>query len=101
MSTAHLGPIARMILDSQHANLPPIPADPTAIGFDTEALYTRLDRARRTQRASWRKVAAAAGVSPSAISRLAYGQAPSVDNLLRLLIWLGDTDTRPYIKDTR
>lgn len=64
--------------------------------FDTEALYSRLDRERRAQRLSWRELSRRAHVDPGVTSRLAYGTRPGVDNLVRLLVWLGDTDIRPY-----
>lgn len=65
--------------------------------FDPEALYRALDVARRSQRISWRSLCKSASVDPGVTSRLAYGQSPNLDNLARLLVWLGDTDLRPYI----
>jgi len=65
--------------------------------FDPEALYVRLDRARRSRHLSWRALCAAADVDPGVTSRLAYGTSPTVTNLARLLVWLGDTDIRPYL----
>jgi hypothetical protein len=68
--------------------------------FDSEALYRRLDERRRTLRVSWRTVLQDAGVhSVGVVTRLALdGGTPSVDNLARLLVWLGDTDIAAYIK---
>lgn len=68
-----------------------------AVAFDPETLYTALDRARRTQRLSWRELSRRAHVDHNAVHRLAYGTRPDVDNLTRLLVWLGNTDIRPYI----
>ena len=67
------------------------------MAFDPEALYTRLDSERRTRRLSWRGLCKEANVHPAATSRLAYGHNPNVNNLARLLLWLGDTDLKPYI----
>ena len=66
--------------------------------FSPEALYAALDRKRRARGMCWRDVAWAAGVTPSLFTRIGrHGLRPDVDNLARLLAWLGDTDIRPYI----
>lgn len=66
--------------------------------LDVEALYVDLDRKRRTLRISGREVLRRSGVcGPSIWTRLSRGGAPDVDNLVRLLAWLGTTDLAPYI----
>lgn len=69
--------------------------------FDVEALYVALDRERRRLRISGRELLRQAGVDgPSIWTRMSRGGAPSVDNLVRLLDWLGTTDLAPYITRT-
>jgi hypothetical protein len=65
--------------------------------LDTEALYTAVDRQRRTRRIYWRDVAAEAGVSASGLTRLGHGHRPDADCLVRLLVWLGTTDLAAFI----
>lgn len=84
----------------------PLPCGPTPDdarvardGFDVDALYVALDRKRRGQRQRWRDVAAEVGVSPSTFSRMAHGANPDVPGLVRMLVWLDNTDLRPYIGD--
>lgn len=67
--------------------------------FDADALYVDLDRIRRRRGIRWRALAGEAGVSPSTLTRMAYGNQPSADGLVRLLKWLGTTDLSPYIKE--
>lgn len=68
--------------------------------FDVEALYAALDGKRRAERLHWRGVAQAAGISASTITRMSLdGKLPDVPNLTRLLLWLGDTDLKPYIRE--
>lgn len=66
-------------------------------GFDAHRLYRALDAKRDAAGLSWRGVARAAHVPHSLIGRLAAGQHPSADVLVRLLVWLGTTDVAPYI----
>lgn len=68
--------------------------------FDVEALYVALDKRRRHRRLLWRDIAHAAGISASTFTRMGQGHAPSADNLVRALGWLGETDLKPYIKTT-
>lgn len=66
--------------------------------FDVEALYTRLDKQRRSQRLQWREVSRQAQVHASLFSRMGLqGLAPNLDNLVRLLLWLGETDIAAYV----
>ena len=66
--------------------------------LDCDALYVALDRQRRARRMSWRDVLLGAGIKgPSLATRLGQGHPPAVDNLVRLLTWLGETDLKPYI----
>jgi hypothetical protein len=69
--------------------------------FDVDALYVALDRERRTRRLSWRGLFREADVADvSLITRLSNGKAPSAHNLVRLLMWLGNTDIKPYIRES-
>lgn len=67
--------------------------------FNIDALYVVLDRKRRAQRISWRKLLDQAGIANNngVITRLARGQQMSTVTLAPLLVWLGDTDVGPYI----
>ncbi|HEX8024726.1 MAG TPA: hypothetical protein VF484_00840 [Candidatus Limnocylindrales bacterium] len=66
--------------------------------LDVEALYVALDKVRRERHLLWRDIAGAAGVSSSTFTRMGlYGQKPNSDGLVRILVWLGDTDVKPYI----
>jgi transcriptional regulator with XRE-family HTH domain len=67
--------------------------------FDPEALSLAVD-ARRVERGiSDRRVAAEACTSPSALTRLAQGRTVSIDVLVALLGWLGETDLKPYLAE--
>lgn len=56
---------------------------------DVEALYESLDRKRRREKLSWRDVAAAVGVSPSSLTRMAQGSSPDVEGFGKMVRWLG------------
>lgn len=69
------------------------------VKFDAEKLYYVVDRERRRRHWRWKQVAAEADVDASTFSRMAMmGGSPSVENLAKILLWLGDTDMRRYIK---
>lgn len=55
------------------------------------AIYAALDQERQARSLSWRQVAKEAGVSPSTLSRMAQGNAPALDGLIRLANWAGTT----------
>ncbi len=59
------------------------------VTFDAEALYAALDAQRRARGLNWKKVAAAAGISASTLTRMAQGRRPDVDSLAALLRWSG------------
>jgi len=68
--------------------------------FDVEALFAVLDKRRRSQRLTWRQVATAAGIAASTFTRMALDScSPDAENLCRLLLWLGDTDVKPYLRE--
>lgn len=68
--------------------------------FDVESLFAVLDKRRRSERQTWRQVAAAVGCAASTFTRMALdSRCPDVENLCRLLLWLGDTDLKPYLRD--
>ena len=67
--------------------------------LDVEALYVALDKVRRERRLLWRTIAQESGVSASTFSRMGLEHnAPSAHGLVRMLVWLGETDITPYIK---
>lgn len=57
--------------------------------FDGAGFYQALNVTRRARGMSWRDVAAAAGVSPSTLTRMAQGKRPDVDGLAALATWSG------------
>jgi transcriptional regulator with XRE-family HTH domain len=71
--------------------------------LDTEALYVALDRKRRQERISGAEVLRRSGVgttSRSVWTRIAHGEGLSADNLVRLLVWLGETDVRWFVTES-
>lgn len=71
--------------------------------LDVEALYVALDRKRRQERISGSEVLRRSGVgttSRSAWTRIAHGEGLSADNLVRLLLWLGETDVRAFVTES-
>jgi hypothetical protein len=66
--------------------------------FDSAALYAALDRRRGELGVTWREVLRQSGVAAvGTITYLSQGRSLSADTLLRLLVWLGDTDVAPYV----
>ncbi|MBL8776058.1 MAG: helix-turn-helix transcriptional regulator [Acidimicrobiales bacterium] len=62
--------------------------------FNAEAFYKALDLQRDTKSLTWKDVAAAAGVSPSTLTRMKQGKRPDVDSMAALASWAGlDLDT--------
>jgi transcriptional regulator with XRE-family HTH domain len=59
---------------------------------DTEALYVRLDKRRRTERMSWRAVGRETGITISTLSRIAHGHQIHGDALVTLMAWADLTD---------
>lgn len=75
----------------------PEPAQRT-IKFDPERLYAALDRRRRVLKISQREMMRQIGEpQSSALMRVGRGGSPSVDLLARMLVWLGNTELRPYL----
>jgi transcriptional regulator with XRE-family HTH domain len=56
--------------------------------LDVNALYATLDRKRRDEGVSWRKLADDLDLSPSTFTRMAQGARPDADALATLLDWL-------------
>jgi len=73
--------------------------DPGFGAFNVEALYLALDKRRRERRITWRQIGREANLAnqPSLMTHIARGARPSANNLVRLLLWLGETDLKPYI----
>lgn len=79
------------MLATEVAELPPA-------RFNVPALYAALDKERTERGLQWRQVAAQAQVQASTLSRIGVqSMAPNLDGLVRLLVWLGDTDVGPFI----
>lgn len=56
---------------------------------DVQKLFHALDQKRKSKRLSWRMLSAEIGVSASTFTRVSLGQRPDVDNMSRMLTWLG------------
>jgi len=80
------------------ANLTTPSTGPRQVRFDSEKLYVALDRRCRELRISRRELLRQIGENtPSSITRLGQGRAPSADLLCRLLVWFGNTDLAPFL----
>lgn len=75
--------------------------------FDSHRLYIALNRARSSRGITWNKVATRAGVGPTSLNAFIRQfeqpgepkKAMAVENLVRLLDWMGQTDLGPYMVD--
>lgn len=67
------------------------------VEIDLRLLHQDLCAEAARQGLSWRKLAAATGVSPSGLSRLKAGHGPSLENFAALTTWLR-VDPRRYFK---
>ena len=65
--------------------------------LNMDALYVAIDRRRRERRISFRGVCREARISPGTTTRLGRDSQISAENLARLLLWLGETDLKPYL----
>lgn len=66
--------------------------------FDARALHRRVDKERQIRGKTWIDVSRETRVNPGTLGRMeAEGWPPSATKLVRLLLWLGDTDIQPYI----
>jgi hypothetical protein len=67
--------------------------------LNSEALYLALDQKRRREGLSWRDVVTVIGLAPAYPlgTHLGQGGGLAADTFLRLLLWLGETDIRPYV----
>jgi hypothetical protein len=72
----------------------------SALELDCEALYLAMDKQRRQRRLSWRAVGREMGIpnQPSLTTRLTYGKPPGVNNLIRMLTWLGTTNLAAFVR---
>lgn len=67
--------------------------------FDIVALHKALDNKRRMLGLTWKQAAAEAVISNSTFSRMGVQKlSPTAENLARMLLWLGDTDLKPYLR---
>lgn len=70
-----------------------------SIRFDVEALYVTLDAERRSRKLRWKDLGKQADVSASTFTRMGlHHQCPDAENLTKILLWLGDTDLKPFIR---
>lgn len=70
-----------------------------SIRFDVEALYVTLDAERRTRKLRWKDVGDQADVSASTFTRMGlHHRCPDAENLAKILLWLGNTDLKPFIR---
>lgn len=69
--------------------------------LDHQALDAAVDAERQRRGLSWRQAAAAIGVSPSTFTRIRRGGLPDATALVRILLWLGQTDLGPYIQTSK
>lgn len=67
----------------------------TKTELNVSALYMALDDKRKEDDATWKKVAADAGVHASTLTRMAQGKRPDADGLAALLRWL-DLDIKHF-----
>lgn len=67
--------------------------------FDATLLHAAVCEAKeRRGIASARQVARQIGIPPSLLTRLGQGSAPEATNLAKILLWLGCTDLRKFIR---
>ncbi len=89
-------------MNEPHDDLGDPPATETAAGpgprLDAFALHAALEDKRERDGISKRTMAREMMLSsPSILTRLSKGFNVSADALIRMLLYLGDTDLRPYI----
>jgi hypothetical protein len=76
------------------------PPRPPGDVVDSGRLLETLDERRVLLAISWRDVCRQAGLkADSTITRLKQGHMPDVQNLARLLLWLGDTDLKSILRE--
>jgi hypothetical protein len=80
-----------------------------AVVFDNEKFYRVLNSRRGSRKLSWNKVALRAGVTPTSMSAFVrqYEEPESqmrksltVDNVVRLMHWMGATDISEFYLQT-
>lgn len=57
--------------------------------FDSQALYTALDKQRQERGITWQELSREIGVSASTIARTRVGSRLEVDGMLAMVGWLG------------
>jgi hypothetical protein len=68
--------------------------------FDAAGFRAELERVRSSRGLTWRAVADEVGVAAGSLTRLNGTRFPDVTTLVRILLWLGNTDLRPFITGT-
>lgn len=66
--------------------------------IDHVALLRAIDTERQRRGVTWRQVAYVMNVPPSTFTRLSRGGLPAATALVRMLLWLDQTDLAPYIR---
>lgn len=67
------------------------------VRFNGVLLRAQMDVVRILRGLRWRDIARELDVSASAFTRLKTNQPPGADILLRMLLWLGETDVEQYV----
>lgn len=65
--------------------------------LDVKKLLEALNKKRGKD--AWRYVKEQTGVSASTFTRIVQGFQPSVDGLVRLMVWLEEYDIRKFLKE--
>lgn len=86
-------------LDVRDSTAKKKPARTVFAELDMQRFVAAIDARRRERHMSWRDVMAEIGGSCSLITRLGNGRMPDAVNVVRLLVWLGETDLAPYLTD--
>lgn len=73
--------------------------------LDPEKIFRAADQKRRGLRITWAAVRRQAGFSPAkgrnVFTRLGQGHLPDTHNTVLVLLWIGLTDVRSFLKDQR
>jgi hypothetical protein len=71
----------------------------TRTTFDVAAFFAAVDEKRQREGLSWRALCGQLGYQSTNLgTRLAAGRHVSAEQLCRLLLWLGRTDIREFVR---
>ena len=72
----------------------------TGARFDRAALMKAVEDARWERRLTWKEIAQQAGLVPDALWNMRRKNVRmSLDTAVSLLVWLGQTDIKPYLQE--